>query len=129
MDHKTSTNHNESWKEKPPSKALNLTLIGITVFVLLVMAGALPLVDIEGLKNIFGRYKGGQVVPSVKQGPVLRDVPRLQVDERADIDAYKKAEQERLSAYRKTEDGRIQIPVEQAMKRIVEQGLPARKRD
>ena len=54
--------------------------------------------------------------------------PRLQVEPQQDHDAYEAREHELLNGYSWVDKGAgvVRIPIEEAMKRVVEQGLPTR---
>jgi hypothetical protein len=54
--------------------------------------------------------------------------PRLQVDPRQDLATYREREAALLDGYRWIDKsaGVVRMPIEQAMKRVVEQGLPTR---
>jgi hypothetical protein len=65
---------------------------------------------------------------AVGQEDRLPPLPRLQVEPRQDLDIYLASEQELLQGYRwiDKDAGVVRIPIEQAMKQVVERGLPAR---
>lgn len=78
------------------------------------------------LIHIFSRYVGGDVGGlSALQAP-KNDRPRLQVDEHADLANYNKKQSALLNQYSNS-NGVIRIPIEAAMKQVVDKGLPARK--
>ena len=54
--------------------------------------------------------------------------PRLQVDPRQDLSAYREREAALLDGYRWVDKnaGVVRIPIDEAMKRVVERGLPTR---
>jgi hypothetical protein len=54
--------------------------------------------------------------------------PRLQVDPRQDLSDYREREAALLAGYRWTDKnaGVVRLPIDEAMKRIVESGLPTR---
>ena len=54
--------------------------------------------------------------------------PRLQVDPRQDLSTYREREAALLDGYRWVDKGAgvVRIPIEEAMKRLVERGVPTR---
>ena len=65
---------------------------------------------------------------AVGQADRLPPEPRLQTEPRQDLGAYDARERELLDGYQWIDKsaGVVRIPVEQAMKRVVEQGIPTR---
>jgi hypothetical protein len=79
--------------------------------------------------RLWSRYTGGSTAPFGVRQSVSNDRPRLQVDEIVDYQDYKKKQDALLGGYgwvNRTQ-GVVRIPVERAMDRLLERGLPTRK--
>jgi len=106
---------------------------GIVVFVItLIVAG----VVIHGAVWVMYRYFERQASqPAAVEFPLatsalrrLPPEPRLQIDPRDDLSNMRQAEEQVLNSYSWVDrnGGIVRIPIDQAMKLIVERGLPTR---
>lgn len=68
--------------------------------------------------------------PSTQRPPIAHAAPRLQTDAPHDLATLRRAEDERLSSYGwiDREQRTVHLPIERAMSRIEERGLPGWQR-
>jgi len=66
--------------------------------------------------------------PPLREAKVQPSAPRLQVNPSVDLETIRRREKQLLSSYGwvDRDHGTVRIPIDQAMKRIAERGLPSR---
>ena len=86
-----------------------------------------------GVGVIYGYFsrtepaRRGQPVTFVNEAPRQSTLPALQQDPREDLQRLRESEQQTLNSYGWVDQqkGIVRVPIEEAMKRAVEKGLPA----
>jgi hypothetical protein len=71
--------------------------------------------------------RGSQPVTFVKEAPKQSKLPELQENPHKDLERLRESERQTLNSYGwvDREKGVVRVPIEEAMKRVVEKGLPA----
>jgi hypothetical protein len=71
--------------------------------------------------------RASQPVTFVKEGPKQSNLPRLQEDPHQDLERLREADRQTLSSYGwvDREKGTVRVPIDEAMRRVLEKGLPA----
>ncbi len=126
MDHKTNNQNGKFYEEDnvkvaPLVKGLTGLLL-ITIFSMIVVwffaTGPAKYADYHGFYTV--KEDGF----SSRQAPSGVSAPRLQVDEIEDLKKYKKTQSDLLNQYSWVDKNAkvVRIPIEQAMKRILEKG-------
>jgi hypothetical protein len=107
--------------------------IGIVVFAAsLVVTGIVILFVVWVLFGYFRRVDAERYPPRYPLAPTgmlrLPPAPRLQVQPREDLKALRRAQEQTLHGYGWADQDReiARIPIEDAMERVLRQGLPAR---
>ena len=111
-----------------PVKEVTKWLVILMVMVVVTIGVARAIYPAASIR-LWSRYQGGNTAPfSARQAPP-NGRPRLQVDEAADYEAYLRQQKLLLETYAWADKnaGTVRMPVEQAMKRLLEIGLPVRK--
>ena len=72
-------------------------------------------------------FRSIQPVTMVSASPSPLNLPPLQVDPAADFEKFKASEEQTLNTYGWVDQqkGMVRVPIDEAMKRVVAQGLPA----
>lgn len=70
--------------------------------------------------------QGSQPVTFVKEAPKQSTLPALQEDPHKDLERLRESERQTLNSYGwvDREKGIVRVPIEEAMKRVMEKGLP-----
>jgi hypothetical protein len=125
--------HNHSSGSYVPDKVpVKGTFFWLGVLLLFVLVSILVsrLIYHPELIHIFGRYMGGEIGTfSSRQAPPNQR-PRLQVDEIGDIENYRAKQEALLTQFTSVDQAGeqvIHIPIELAMKKTLEKGLPIRR--
>ena len=113
--------------ENPSVKPL-ATLAGWLLIIVLACIGIAYLWYPHNAR-FWSRYTGGTTAPFGLRQSVSNGRPRLQVDEIVDFKAYKARQDKLLGEYGWVDknQGIVRLPIERAMERVLEQGLPSRK--
>ncbi len=79
--------------------------------------------------KFWSRYTGGSTAPFGVRQSISNGRPRLQVDEIADYRAYRERQAKLLGEYGwvNQAQGVVRLPIDRAMDRYVEKGIPTRK--
>jgi hypothetical protein len=107
-----------------PVRTIGKYLLGM------VIAGVIVVLVLAGLWNLFRHSIPEEARVPAWQGPrELPPSPRLQIAPTADLAEYQRKEFDRLYSYGWVDRsaGKVHIPIERAIDRIVGSGLPARK--
>ena len=113
--------------EEAPTKVIVVWMITLFVLIIVAMITA-KLFWVKDGAPFWMPYKGGTTAPFSQRQAPKNDGPRLQVDEFADIKAYRAQQETLLTTYGWVDKGagKVRIPVERAMERLLEKGLPVR---
>lgn len=113
--------------EEAPVKVISFWAVGLFGLMVFAMIAA-TFFWRKDVVAFWAPYRGGTTAPFSQRQAPRNDAPRLQVDETADINAYRAKQNLLLNEYAWIDKsaGTVRIPIEQAMKRLLERGLPTR---
>ena len=114
--------------EESDAKARPLLLFGAILAAIILAVALLMWITFKFFAN--EQSLGAPPVPFAL-GRLLPPEPRLQPDPRIDLNRLRKQEQDTISSYGwvNPPDGVIRIPVDRAMDRLIEKGLPVQTED
>ena len=109
----------------------DVNIRGIVIFAIaLVLTAVVVHIGLYGLLEHYGEFTlHTRRAPAPAAEEEKTPAPRLQVAPRADLAEMRAAEEKELTTYGWADEEKraVRIPIDQAMKLLVERGLPARK--
>ncbi|MGI8469300.1 MAG: hypothetical protein ACR2N3_12695 [Pyrinomonadaceae bacterium] len=128
MDEQKNINADVSFERKD-ANARALAWIGAGIVVTAILLELFLYLFYQGIKNAAAPSPQLPALSVVREQQNAPTEPQLQVNPVADMKQFREQENEKLNNYGwvNREQGVVRIPIEQAMKLIVEKGLPGAK--
>lgn len=110
-------------------KAIWMVTLFLTALVLVSWVIVGLLTNWDKVVKGYHAYRGVPTYPLSDKYPPYQGKPVLQVEEVQDFQTYKAKSMQRLNSYGYVDKakGTVHIPVEAAMKKVLQRGLPARR--